>query len=330
MKNGKNDCRLSEYGKERRYGFCFTLLMVVFLMLPSSAPAETITLYDSTSGSLPGAQGWVFAALPLPNSVAQNFDADTGAAHLDTTTKTGDSAGYFSSIPEYELGPGMTSPARSHPDMPDNLDRAAGFVVSFEVRIDSEAHNYEHRAGFSVIVTSDDFAKAIELGFWEGEIWAQEGGTENLFTHAEGVARDTRSQMTLYALKVEGDTYELSADGTPILSGPLRDYSAFSGAPPLNYPYQTPNFIFLGDDTSSASAAIRLKSVRVTLPVTVPGDADGSRGVDLRDAILILKILAGSEISGTEIELSADVDGDGMLGIADVVYILRAIGQGTN
>jgi hypothetical protein len=45
-----------------------------------------------------------------------------------------------------------------------------------------------------------------------------------------------------------------------VLSGSLRDYTAFSG--PVD-PYETPNLIFIGDDTSSASARIRLSYVSV-------------------------------------------------------------------
>jgi hypothetical protein len=40
-----------------------------------------------------------------------------------------------------------------------------------------------------------------------------------------------------------------------VLSGGLRNYSAFSG--PIN-PYILPNFVFLGDNTSSASATVEL------------------------------------------------------------------------
>jgi hypothetical protein len=61
-------------------------------------------------------------------------------------------------------------------------------------------------------------------------------------------------------LAVLGDDYALSSAGIPIVSGKLRDYTAFSGFPD---PYKTPNLIFLGDDTSSASAKISLAYVAV-------------------------------------------------------------------
>ncbi|MEP7134154.1 MAG: hypothetical protein ABI904_04395 [Chloroflexota bacterium] len=58
-----------------------------------------------------------------------------------------------------------------------------------------------------------------------------------------------------------GDTYTLTANAIPLLTGPLRDYSAFTGFPD---PYEAPNFLFLGDNTTSAQARVRLRFVSVT------------------------------------------------------------------
>jgi hypothetical protein len=60
-----------------------------------------------------------------------------------------------------------------------------------------------------------------------------------------------------------GNDYTLAGNGSPVLSGSLRDYTLAPAPPlPLN-PYDTPNLIFLGDDTSSAQTRIRLRSVLV-------------------------------------------------------------------
>ena len=64
-----------------------------------------------------------------------------------------------------------------------------------------------------------------------------------------------------YTLHIITDTYTLSAAGAPILSGPVRDYTNFSGFPD---PYETPNLIFLGDDTTSAAGRAQLNHVSVT------------------------------------------------------------------
>jgi hypothetical protein len=102
-------------------------------------------------------------------------------------------------------------------------------------------------------------------------VWAQEGGSDALFTQAEG-ARYNTAALARYELAIHGDTYELRAEGVPLLGGPVRDYSAFAGTP---NPYTTPNFLFLGDDTSSAAARVRLGMVTITLP---PGPASGPPG----------------------------------------------------
>jgi hypothetical protein len=141
------------------------------------------------------------------------------------------------------------------------LDRAKGYTISFDAQVIAEAHNNNNRAGFSVIAIGSD-KKGIELGFWPNEVWAQADGIEppgsGLFTHAEGAAFDTTAGLTAYQLKVKGDTYTLSVGGAPILNGGVRDYSAFNGFPD---PYETPNFLFLGDDTTSAAGTIRLSYV---------------------------------------------------------------------
>jgi len=55
----------------------------------------------------------------------------------------------------------------------------------------------------------------------------------------------------------------------------------------------------------------------------LPGDVDGNGKVELADAVLALKIMAGFTISAPQtVNLNADVNGDGKIGMAEVVYIL--------
>jgi len=217
---------------------------VILTHVSAAAPAAPSVLYDAAQGSLPDAQGFTFLALP---SVAPAISG--GATVLDTSSSKSIVAGYFS---------------KSTPQLV--LDRAAGYTVRFTVQVDLEDHSgsdknndgTEDRAGFSVIVLSSD-KRGIELGFWQDRIWAQEGGSgSQLFTQAERAAFNTQSARTPYMLAVHGDTYTLSSNGTAILSGKLRDYTTFNGFPD---PYETPNLIFLGDDTRSASAKIQLTYV---------------------------------------------------------------------
>ena len=58
----------------------------------------------------------------------------------------------------------------------------------------------------------------------------------------------------------------------------------------------------------------------------IPGDANADDRVDLADAILILRILAGID-AGDAIDAAADVSGDARLGLEDLIYILRVVSR---
>lgn len=214
-----------------------------------ASPHQTTTLYDSSLGTLPNAQQFIYLTIPFTPQATQIYS--NGVTILNTMPVQSDMAGYF---------------VRSEA-VPD-LQRTQGFTFTFTIQIDEEAHASNHRAGFSIILLSEDLL-GIELGFWEDRIWAQEGGEPpDLFTQAEGVAYDTTAALTTYHLTILNDTYTLLADQIPILTGPVRDYTAFEGA--LD-PYETPNFIFLGDNTSSARAQARLAYMAVTTLAADPG-----------------------------------------------------------
>jgi len=211
-------------------------------------------LYDGKLGGTPGSQNLTYVTYPFSSSAVESMD--NNVTILDTTAAKGDYAGYF-----------------NNPDETPALDKSLGFTVNFTVCIYSEAHSgsdrnndgVDDRAGFSVIVISSDLA-AVELGFWEDEIWVQEGGDDvppngDLFTHAEGAAFNTTETLGDYGLEIFNDSYSLSADGDKILNGTLRDYTAFSG--PLD-PYETANLIFLGDDTTSSSVKFGISRASLT------------------------------------------------------------------
>lgn len=232
--------------------FWIVLVVAVWSCLtPSNAlsgaparPVSTTTLYDGALGTgTPDTQGFVYLTQPLTNAQAtQTFSHPL--TMLDTTLRRTDYAGYFAKPIGYAP-----------------LDRATGYQVLFTVEVISETHVSPDRAGFSLLVIGSDL-RGIELGFWENEVWAQEGGSLNPFTHAEG-AIFTTTNLIEYRLSVLGDRYTLNADGVTVLSGPLRDYTQAPPPPlPIN-PYTTANLIFLGDDTSSAEAKIALRYATV-------------------------------------------------------------------
>jgi hypothetical protein len=211
----------------------------------SLAAGKTLVLYDAASGAVPGTPLMGFTDFP-PGAALPTYS--NAVTVLDTTTAGRDTYA------------GWTSSGATTPGFPI-LDRAAGFKVDFTLQVEDESHRNNNRSGFSLIVLSED-ARGIELAFWEKEIWVQsDSSTGGLFEHGEGVTFATTTGLIEYQLTVTDDTYTLIANTQPILTGPVRDYSEFDGFPD---PYQTANFLFLGDNTTSAQARVRLGFVSIT------------------------------------------------------------------
>ena len=95
-----------------------------------------------------------------------------------------------------------------------------------------------------------------------------QGTTPALFTKAETATFNSESAFNDYSLSILGSTYTLFADGTPILTGATRNYSAYP-----NPVYSIPNYIFLGDDTTDAAGSETISSIAVTVPEPVTGTA---------------------------------------------------------
>ena len=209
-----------------------------------ASEGKSRVLYDAASGAIPSTS--VMSFTDFPPGVALPTFSD-GATIVDTTISGADTYA------------GWIAGEVTTPDFPI-LDSTAGVRVNFTVQVDSEAHTNNDRAGLSVIIL-DKAAQGIELSFWENEIWVKsDEATGGLFKHGEGIAFATNA-LTEYQVIFTGDTYTLTANAQLLLTGPLRDYSAFTGFPD---PYETPNFLFLGDNTTSAQARVRLRFVSVT------------------------------------------------------------------
>lgn len=194
--------------------------------LLGAASAEAGLIYQGSLGTGPGAQGWTaFVPFPASETVAG------GAVTLNTSVFNSLQAGYSYALP---------------------VDSGAGFTLSLSAQLLAESHSGSgDRAGFSVILL-DAAHQGIELGFWTGQIWAQGLG----FVKAESAAFDSTA-MTDYLLNLHGGGYSLWANGALVLSGAMRDYAA-AGA---GLPYTLGNFLFLGDDTTSAQAVVKIATV---------------------------------------------------------------------
>jgi hypothetical protein len=209
-------------------------LLLAGLATVLAARATAATLYDASLGSKPSSQGWTPLVLGTPGSET----VAGGLYNLDTT------------------GPGVVYDGNYLVSaMP--LDTAAGFQLSFNLAVLSETHTDATRSGFSVVVVGNDPTHEIELAFWGDHVWTYDY-TGGAFVHGADVALDT-SVLRNYSLSVSGQQYTLSADGTLLLSGSLKDYTA------AGLVYTTPNFIFFGDDSSRGTSSTQVGLITLSL-----------------------------------------------------------------
>jgi alpha-tubulin suppressor-like RCC1 family protein len=214
------------------------------------------TLYSASIPSLPSQQGWLSFATGLTGSQTRNASGTV----LNSTAQVADRAGYSNHT--------ATSATLVNATFPP-LDRTAGFSLDFRLRVLSEIHQVSNRAGFSLtLLDQGPTPQGVELGFWSNSIFSQAGGSTPFQTIAERVDGVNTSDAINYSLRILDQRYYLLAGNSLLLSGAVQDFSRWAKDPLLPYnPYTTPNFLFLGDNTSSASASLELGSVTLGMSV---------------------------------------------------------------
>jgi PEP-CTERM motif len=235
------------------------IAIVLAALIVSSASAQTTVLYNPSLTATPTAQGWIpFAG--LGGTSTTNATETT----LDTTGNVVFAAGYSN----YTAS--QTNPQLVNGAFPV-LNPAVGFTLNFNVQIDTATNTNTDRAGFNVILLGSD-AKGVELGFWAGDVWAQNVG----FTHGEDDAFTTTGAFHQYSLTILNGNYTLSADGTKILSGVTRSYATPA------VPYALDNYVFLGDDNVVNSGDEEIK----TVSISVPEPTSAMLGIGLASVVL--------------------------------------------
>src|ERR1044071_7085078 len=115
---------------------------LIALLCAWSLCAHGKVLYRGSS--VPSSQGWFG-----PLAGTQTLDA-AGFVTLDTTSVVQGGYGLIEPLPP---------------------STAPGVRLDFTVKLQSETHNSNDRAGFSIIVT-DQTKHGIEIGFWSDRVWA--------------------------------------------------------------------------------------------------------------------------------------------------------------
>jgi hypothetical protein len=224
--------------RSRLFVSAFTLVAL------ACSHAHALDLYNGALGTTPDQQGWLkfnTDGSSTPTTASDKTTFDTSAAQAER----GGFSNYNLIFPVNAAFP--------------SLNRTTGYTVSLDMKVLAESHQSNDRSGVGLIVLSSDLL-GIELEFWQNEVWAQSGPD---FQHAEGAAFNTTAANTTYDVAIHGSTYEVFVNGsaTPLLSGDLRNFSA--SVQPV---YSLPNFIFLGDDTTSASGGFQFTRLSVNVP----------------------------------------------------------------
>ncbi len=200
----------------------------------AAAPSSALVLYDPALGSLPVSQGWLSTGLgPVTHGV------NAGVYSLDTTALISTQWGHAQTL--------SATP----------LNTEVGFDLNFALRVLSEDHGGNvNRAGFSIIFTGQDPTQSLELAFWADKVWAYhyDSGLASPFVQGPGAVFNT-TVMTNYSLQVRQQSFTLLANNSPLFSGVLENYTA------QGTPYSGANFVFFGDDTSSARASVQLGAI---------------------------------------------------------------------
>lgn len=227
-------------------------------MSVSVAGAVTI-IYDGAAGTTPNS----YTSTPYLNfgNIGGTQTASGGVTNLDTSSSESIRAGYAN----YNNSGLVNS-------LFPVLDNNAGYTLSFTIKVNSQTNNGsngDYRAGFSAIVLGSD-KKGIELGFRNpntkfaniSDIFSQNSAAFNTPGERNASLGGILSNLNTYNLTVLGNGYTLTNGGNTLLSGLLRDYTGAVGL--LTDVYRTPNFIFLGDNTTSAGANVDIQSITLT------------------------------------------------------------------
>jgi hypothetical protein len=223
-----------------------------------AAAAQAVVVYDGAVNTLgPTQSGYLtYAAFPLANYLTLQL----GSTRLTTSGNAGISAGWSN----YTL---TGAPVNSGFPV---LNPAQGFALEFNLQILAAAVSTEKvddRGGFSVILLGSD-KKGVEIAFQSNRLFALKLDASDLFVgDMTKVATVDTSVGQLYRLAISGSTFTLSSGSSTLLSGDTYDYTPWVQTTlGVADPYDLANYMFLGDDTTSASSTSVISYIAVPEP----------------------------------------------------------------
>lgn len=242
-----------------------SILSLSSILLFKTNPAQALSINLYNGSGLPESQNYLAPAAldSAGQSVSMQTSIVTNGVAIDSNANNAEYSGYTNHLPN-PLNPSELVPINS--GFP-NLDRDTGYSIFFTVALDTNNDFFDNssdRAAFSITVIGTN-NEGIELGFDSDRIFAQSSN----FIREETTDNFITSNFNSYELKVDNNGYELFANSatTPILNGALRTYNftPLASNPPLLFnPYETENFLFLGDNTGQAHGTFTLGAISVS------------------------------------------------------------------
>lgn len=244
--------------------YIITLLALSTISIVKTNPvrALSVNLYDGSG--FPEEQGYLVPAalsssgIPVP----PQRTVVTDGIEIDSNANNAEYSGYTNHIPN-PLNPSELVLINSNfPDLNQNSGYSIFFTAALDIANDFSDLSSD-RSAFSITAMGKN-NEGIELGFDNDRIFAQDSN----FRSNETVLFTT-SDSNNYELKVDNSGYQLFANNQapPILEGALRTYNFTPSAsnPPLPFnPYETENFLFLGDNTGQAYGNFTLGTIAVS------------------------------------------------------------------
>lgn len=145
----------------------------------------------------------------------------------------------------------------------------------------------------------------------------------NMGTDLLNISRITsnRSWISLFPT----GAFSLSPNGSKVVTVEIEDWSAVPG------PIASGDITVFSDDPDESSVTVRVDAEKEPgICPEVHGDIDGIGCVSLTDVVIALQIIAGIDSAGEKIRddyaaSGADVNGDGVPGLAEAIYVLRRL-----
>ncbi len=182
---------------------------------------------------------------------------------------------------------------------------------------------YDYNAALPVTVSAGETTGEINFA-------VERGGTISGHVYQ---ADGTTPIPNLHVYALNYDTGEWTAgentlqDGSYRLVVPTGSYRVKACATCSNLPYYDKYYDSVHNSDYATEVPVTAlgdtPDIDLSLNAVAKGDVNRDRNVDLADAILALQVLFGP--TPNSIELAADVDGNGTIGLTDCIYVLQIV-----